>query len=192
MLEASSQQKQECKPHSFHECAACEGGKVKGAVIQRNCKQEVLILSFPIRPYIQSKQNHFFLQNLILGKSQVIHRYQGMYTVYCFFPDIDFFSILSWLFCFEQPCAALLCIILVNLMINEWIPEKEMESEHLNVILWLTLAATGLWFTEQYSKDGQVHLYSSFFCWWQLTEAELRLFNPFHSKVSLLNTLRLK
>lgn len=68
MLEASSQQKQECKPHSFHECAACEGGKVKGAVIQRNCKQEVLILSFPIRPYIQSKQNHFFLQNLILGK----------------------------------------------------------------------------------------------------------------------------
>lgn len=101
MLEASSQQKQECKPHSFHECAACEGGKVKGAVIQRNCKQEVLILSFPIRPYIQSKQNHFFLQNLILGKSQVIHRYQGMYTVYCFFPDIDFFfhpfmAILLW------------------------------------------------------------------------------------------------
>lgn len=108
MLEASSQQKQERKPHSFHECAACEGGKVRGAVIQWNCKKKkkkALILSFP--SHIQSKRNQgiFSCRIWSWGKSHVIHRYQGMYTVYCFFPDIDPF--MAFLFRAAGCCSAL-------------------------------------------------------------------------------------
>lgn len=98
--------------------------------------------------------NRIFLHNHILGRRQVIHRYQGIYALYCFLRDIDPFTA-TRLHCRWERAASRLGITLVNLARNEWTPEKETGAEQLNVISTVipTLTAVGLRLKEQLDKD---------------------------------------